>query len=119
MRTDFKNNRPLGFNNKEDRFLIPIINGMEKLIASTQNQYVYDTIKLDKKLRQILSTLIIEFAEDLHCEIGLWESLEFYNQQLFNTPLPLFVNNESEIKESFDVNRIKYFIHNMFFEFDS
>ena len=118
MKTDFKNNRPKGFNSKEDRFLIPIINGMEKLIASTQNQYVYDTIKLDKKLRQILSTLLIEFAEDLHCEIGLWKSLEFYNKQLFDTPLPLFVNNENEIKESFDVNRIKYFIHNIFFEFD-
>ena len=98
MKIDFKNNRPKGFNNKEDKFLISLINEIEKLITETQILYSHDTIKLDKKQRQILSTLIIEFAEDLHCEIGLWNSVEYYNKHLFNTPLPLFVNSENEIK---------------------
>ena len=117
MKIDFKNNRPKGFNNKEDKFLIPLINEIEKLITETQILYSHDTIKLDKKQRQILSTLIIEFAEDLHCEIGLWNSVEYYNKHLFNTPLPLFVNSENEIKQVFDVSRIKCFIHTIFFEF--
>ena len=118
MKTNFKNNRPKGFNDKGDRYLIPLISEMEKRITEIQNLYLHDTIKLDKEQRQILSNLIIEFAEDLHCEIGLWCSLEYYNQQLFNTPLPLFVKSEKEIKELFDVNRIKCFIHTIFFEFN-
>ena len=35
MKTDFKNNRPKGFNNKEDKLLIPLINEIEKLITET------------------------------------------------------------------------------------
>ena len=118
MKIDFKKNRPKGFNYKEDEFLVSLINETEKLIAETQNLYFYDTIKLDKKQRQILSTLIIEFAEDLHCDIGLWNSVEYYNKQWFNTPLPLFVNSGIEIKQVFDVNRIKCFIHTLLFEFE-
>lgn len=118
MTIGLKNNRPKGFNHGEDKFLIPLINEMEKLIAHTQTRYLHDTIKLDRKKRQALSTLIIEFAEDLHNKIGLWNSVEYYNKQLFNTPLPLFVNSENEIRKVFDVNRIKYLIHTLFFEFD-
>jgi hypothetical protein len=72
---------------------------------------------LGKKQREVLAALIIEFAEDLHNKIGLWDSIEYYNKQLFNTPLPLFVNSEDEINQLFDVNRIKCFIHTIFFEF--
>ncbi|MFH1528566.1 MAG: hypothetical protein ABIG69_18320, partial [Bacteroidota bacterium] len=39
-------------------------------------------------------------------------------KQLFNTPLPLFVNSENEIQQLFDVSRIKCFIHTLFFEFE-
>jgi hypothetical protein len=118
MNIDFKYNRPKGFPNKEAKFLIPLINEIEKLIANTQNLYLYDSIKLNKKQRQVLSTLIIEFAEDLHNDIGLWNSVEYYNKQLFNTPLPLFVNSENEIHQVFDVNRIKYFIYTILYEFE-
>ncbi|MFH1527204.1 MAG: hypothetical protein ABIG69_11245, partial [Bacteroidota bacterium] len=118
MKKDFENNRPEGFNSNEDKFLVPLILGLEKLIKNTQTQYLHDIIKLDKKQRQLLSTLLIEFAEDLHNNIGLWNSVEYYNKQLFNTPLPLFVNSENEIQQLFDVSRIKCFIHTLFFEFE-
>ena len=118
MTIDFENNRPKGYNNSEGKFLIPLINEMVRLIADTQTRYLHDTIKLDAKQRQVLSTLIIEFAEDLHNNLGLWNGVEYYNKQLFNTPLPLFVDNEHEIKQAFEVSRIKCFVHTLFFEFD-
>lgn len=118
MTTDFRNNRPKGFNHNEEKFLIPLINEMEKLIAETQSRYLFDTIKLDTEKRQVLSSLIIEFAEDLHNNIGLWASVEYYNKQLFNTPLPLFLNSDNETEQVFQVGRIQYFLHTLFCEFD-
>jgi len=91
MKTDFNINRPRGFDYREEKFLVPLINEMEKLIKKTQTQYLYNTIKLNNKQRRELASLIIELAEDLHNNIGLWDSMEYYNKQLFNTPLPLFV----------------------------
>ncbi len=32
--------------------------------------------------------MLTEFAEDLHCEIGIWRSLERSNTEFFGTPLP-------------------------------
>jgi len=116
MRIDLKNNRPKGFNNREDKFLIPLINEIEQLIKDTQTLYLHNTIKLSKNKRNVLSTLIIEFAEDLHNKIGLWNSVEYYNKQLFNTPLPLFVNSENEIKEDFDERRVRCLIYILFCE---
>ena len=69
MTIEFKENRPKGFTNTEDRFLVPLIDEIDKLITDTQNLYGYNTLKGDKKRRQVLSTLIIEFAEDLHNSI--------------------------------------------------
>ncbi len=116
MKTKFNINRPAGFNYKEERFLAPLINELEKLIKKTQTKYLYNTIKLTADKRGDLAALIIEFAEDLHNSIGLWESLEYYNKQMFNTPLPLFVESENEITGLFDVNRIKYFVHTLFMD---
>jgi hypothetical protein len=117
MKSDFNNNRPQAIHLEEEKFLFPLIVEIERLIKKTQFQYRNETIKLGKYQRQVLAALIIEFAEDLHNNIGLWDSVEYYNKQLFNTPLPLFVNNENEIKQLFDESRIKCFIHTIFFEF--
>lgn len=116
MKTKFNINRPAGFNYKEEGFLVPLINELEKLIKKTQTKYLYNTIKLTADKRGDLAALIIEFAEDLHNTIGLWDSLEYYNKQMFNTPLPLFVESENEITELFDLNRIKYFVHTLFLD---
>jgi len=117
MKTNFNINRPAGFNGKEKIFLQPLILELEKLIKNSQAKYLHSTIKLHSNQRRDLATLIIELAEDLHNNIGLWNSIEYYNKKMFTTPLPLFVESETEITELFDANRIKYFIYNLFFEF--
>jgi len=35
-----------------------------------------------------------DFGEDLDNDIGIWKSLEYYNNELFDTPLPLVVNED-------------------------
>jgi len=118
MNIDFEVTRPEGFCREEDKVLIPLINDLEKFIINVQTQYYHDTLKLSEKNIPSLAALLVEFAEDLHNELGLWNSLEFYNKQMFNTPLPLFVKSAAEIKKVFDVNRIKYFVHTLLLVFN-
>lgn len=118
MKQKFENFRPKGFVGKGDSYLPSLIKELEKCISEIEANYNYDTLRLDKNQKNIFSSLIIEFAEDLHNDIGLWRSIENYNNELFNSPLPLFVKNKNEITDIFDKNRIKYFIHTIFFEFD-
>jgi hypothetical protein len=118
MKQEIENYRPKGFIGKGDSYLSPTINNLEKHITTIETKYNYDTLKLNKNQKRILSLLLIEFAEDLHNDIGLWKSIENYNVQLFSTPLPLFIKNEDEITEIFDISRIKYFIYTIYFELE-
>jgi hypothetical protein len=118
MQLNFSDTRHPEFIGKGDNHLPVLIKSLAKLIATIENDYVYDTIKLDSFQKEVMATLIIEFAEDLHNEIGLWSSIEYYNVQFFKTPLPLFIKDKSELTESpFDKNRIKYFIYTNLIEF--
>ncbi len=98
--------------------MYPLIKGLSKVISQVEKVYFFDTLKLDKSQNFIMSNLLIEFAEDLHNDIGLWKSIEDYNNSMFNTPLPLFVNENCKIEDTFDIHRIKYFIYTIFHEFD-
>lgn len=118
MKKQFEQFRPKEFTGSGDKHLFQLIGELTKVIAQLEKVYFHDTLKLDKNQNFILANLLIEFAEDLHNDIGLWKSLEYYNKSMFNTPLPLFVNENYEITDCFDKNRIKFFIYTIFYEFD-
>lgn len=118
MKRQFEQFRPKDFIGNGDKHLYPLITGLSKTISQLEKIYFFDTLKLDKNQNFIISNLLIEFAEDLHNDIGLWKSIEFYNNSMFNTPLPLFVNENYKIENTFDINRIKFFIYTIFYEFD-
>jgi hypothetical protein len=118
MKKNFEQFRPKDFVGSGDKHLYPLITSLSKRISLLEKNYFFSTLKLDKNQNFIMSNLLIEFAEDLHNDIGLWKSIEYYNQSMFNTPLPLFVNENYQIENTFDINRIKFFIHTIFYEFD-
>jgi hypothetical protein len=117
-RQEFKNNRPEGYSGKGDDHLLLLIDNLQKYIRGIESYYNNNSLKFDKNQLRIFSSLIVEFAEDLHNDTGLWRSIESYNEQLFSTPLPLFVEDKNEITELFDKKRLKYFIHTILLEFD-
>ncbi len=119
MKVQFKQFRPKDFIGSGDKHLYPLIKGLSKVIPQLEKNYFFDTLKLDENQNFIMANLLIEFAEDLHNDIGLWKSIEYYNNELFNTPLPLFVEENYKIENTFDINRIKIFIHTIFYEFDN
>ncbi len=118
MKKQFKQFRPEGFEGSGDKYLYPLITELSKLISHVEKLYYFDTLKLDKNQNFIMANLLIEFAEDIHNDIGLWKSIEHHNNLMFNTPLPLFVNENYKIKNRYDKNRIKYFIYTIFYEFE-
>jgi len=118
MKKQFEQFRPKGFTGSGDRFLYPLIIELSKEIYKLEKSYSYNTLKLDESQNFRMSNLLIEFAEDLHNDIGLWSSIEHYNNLMFNTPLPLFVPENTEINGCFDKNRIKFFFYTIFVEFD-
>ncbi|MDO9153559.1 MAG: DUF3843 family protein [Paludibacter sp.] len=118
MKEQFELFRPKEFTGSGDKHLFALINELSKLIIRLEKRYYYNTLKFDANQNFIMANLLIELAEDLHNDIGLWKSIEQYNKTLFNTPLPLFVDENTEIQECFDKNRIKFFIYNIIVEFD-
>ncbi len=105
--------RPSDYSGEGDKYLMPLIEGLAKILPDIESNYATDLFKIKRKRRKAFACIIIEFAEDLYNDIGLWKSIEYHNQKLFNTPLPIFVKDESEIEELFDKNRIKFLIYNI------
>ena len=113
MKGQFEHFRPDGFVGKGDKFLFPLINQLEQKIAQLSRRFKDDTFDFDKVSSFIFSSLLVEFAEDLHNDFGLWNSIEEYNIDMFGTPLPTVIQRKEQITECFDVNRIKFFIINI------
>jgi len=57
MKRDFEDHRPKGFSNKENRFLIPLIDEIEELITDTHYRSVPEaSVVFKKSERSDLST---------------------------------------------------------------
>jgi hypothetical protein len=50
--------------------------------------------------------VLVEFAEDIHAGIGLWQALENYQSEFFGTPLPLFLEVGEPLAGRFDPRRV-------------
>jgi hypothetical protein len=44
-----------------------------------------------------LATVLVEFAEDINNDIGIWNSLERYNVEFFGTPLPFILRPNEDM----------------------
>ena len=58
-----------------------------------------------------LAVALVEFAEDIHAGIGLWQALENYQSEFFGTPLPLFLDVGEPLSGRFDPRRVRHFLY--------
>ena len=72
--------RPEAHPGKGDKYLPKIIQDLANLQRKTQKEFHYDTLHLSADKIRDLSQTLVEFAEDVHNEIGIWDSLEQYNK---------------------------------------
>ena len=69
---------------------------LTRFLTKAQRSLTYDTLHLSSRQRETLASLLVEFAEDLSHDIGIWRSLEAYNRDFFGTPLPCVLQPDED-----------------------
>ena len=89
---------PAGYEGEADRRLPGIVKELRRVLSRTRRTFAFRNLLLGPPALEELSGVLAEFAVDVHCGIGIWESYETYNRQWFGTPLPMSLR-EAEGKE--------------------
>ncbi|MCD4664147.1 MAG: DUF3843 family protein [Bacteroidales bacterium] len=106
----FQEHRPPGFIGKGDQYLPNIIQKLQNLLLNMQESFHYSTLYLTNNRSEQIATILVEFAEDLYNDIGIWKSLEKYNREFFDNSLPLSQPQNADIDQK-EIN--KYRIHHL------
>ena len=85
---DFHVYRPHRRLGRSERSLVKIAQDLTRFLTKAQRSLTFDTLHLSGRQRETLAHILVEFAEDLYQDIGIWRSLEQYNLEFFGTPLP-------------------------------
>ena len=108
---NFRLNRPKGFAGKSDKYLPRITQDLALLLRKTQKSLKYDTLRFSDGRTRELAQVLVEFAEDVHNDIGIWKSLEQCNFELFGTKLPLTLQpNEDISNHTINKYKIQYLL---------
>ena len=108
---NFPSVRPPGFTGRGDKYLGEIAQQLCRLLWKTQQNFVFPAGQLPADAWMDVSALLVEWAEDIHNDIGLWRTVETHQRQYFGTPLPLIVDASPEIElHGFDSRRIQFLL---------
>ena len=103
--------RPEGHEGSVEQYLPKVQNAVVKALTQAQKGLPHDTLRLDRPRLKALAGILVEFVEDLHCEIGIWRSLERYNTEFFGTPLPfLFEPRAAFALDAISPTRLQHFL---------
>lgn len=107
--------RPDGYIGENDSKQEEIFQGLKKLVLDSQRLLNYPALRLPPQTVRVFCAALTEFAEDLHCDIGIWDAYERFNQEFFSNPLPLtpcleYMDGKNLINKS----RIHHFIWIMY-----
>ncbi len=103
--------RPTERKGQGDSHLPKIVQQLRRVLSNTQANFVYDTIRLDDDVLDELAGILVDFAEDLHNEIGIWSAYERYNVEFFGTALPLTTSKSgSDSATGFHPDRLRHLL---------
>ena len=109
---NFRIDRPKGVQGKGDKYLSKIIQNLGSLIRKSQKDINYDTFRIPGNRISSLAQTLVEFAEDVLNDIGIWKSLEEYNFEFFGTRLPLILEpGESPDPNPINKQRVQYLLY--------
>ncbi len=113
---NFKGHRPESYLHKNEEILISLAHELHKIIKQTTHLFHYDSLQFDDEKTEKIAHSIIEFAEDIYLEIGIWRAYENYNLKTFGTPLPCTMEKGSQIPDNdiFNESRIQHFLWNIY-----
>lgn len=103
--------RPEGHEGSVEQYLPKVQNAIVKALTQAQKGLSHDTLRLDRPYLKALAAILVEFVEDLHCEIGIWRSLERYNTEFFGTLLPFLFEPKTALPlDAISPTRLQHFL---------
>ena len=116
---DFRTHRPQRGFGRSERSLAKIAEDLTRFLTKAQRSLTYDTLHLSGRQRETLASLLVEFAEDLSHDIGIWRSLEAYNRDFFGTPLPCVLQpDEAMDAEPINPERMQFLLWTLYAELE-
>jgi hypothetical protein len=103
-----RQHRPTGFRGTGDAELLALSRDLGKLLWETQRTLRYETLHLKKTVTTKLAEILVEFAEDMHNGIGLWDTYESYNRDFFGVALPFA--QPQETLEGVSLARVRHLL---------
>jgi len=110
----YSEHRPEGPPGRSDRYLWKIGKELNRKLIAMFRKLERPALRLPARQRQELAGVLVEFAEDIHCNIGMWRSLEDYNQQFFGTRLPFLGEPGDVAAAGIDRHRIQHLLWGMY-----
>ena len=116
---DFRTHRPQRGFGRSERSLAKTCRGPDPVPHQSPAVTDYDTLHLSSRQRETLASLLVEFAEDLSHDIGIWRSLEAYNRDFFGTPLPCVLQpDETMDAEPINPERMQFLLWTLYAELE-
>ncbi|HEY5779032.1 MAG TPA: hypothetical protein VIT91_06875 [Chthoniobacterales bacterium] len=81
--------RPPGAPPRETKALFLTASRFRDRLADCLDDIESDALLLNEDELDELAIALTELAEDLHCDAGLWRSIETYHREFFGVSLPL------------------------------
>jgi len=91
-----------------------LVRATRHVIENTQLKFHFDTLRCEYLVVVELAEMLVDMAEDLHCEIGLWAAFEKYNLEVFGTELPLTFRNTDVPPCALHPDRFSHFLWVMY-----
>ena len=110
----FLKNRPEGVSGKIEIALPVRIKKLHKVLQKAMASFQDKTFVLPPEQVKELAVILIEFAEDLYCDLGFWQAFEKYNSEIFNTPLPVVLEPGEMISTMFSSKRIQFLLQHVY-----
>ena len=111
----FHDHRPQRRLGRSERPLSKITKDLTSFLHKAQRSLTYDTLHLSNSERGVLAHILVEFAEDLYQDIGIWRSLEQYNLDFFGTRLPCVLQpDETMATEPVNPERVQFFLWTLY-----
>ncbi len=114
---DFNAHRPHQRLGRSERALVNIAQDLTRFLAQAQRSLRFETLRLSRPQRETLAAILVEFAEDLHQDIGIWRALEYYNLANFGTPLPCILQpDEAMDRAPINPARVQFLLWTLYSE---
>jgi hypothetical protein len=92
---------------------------LTSFLLKAQRSLTFETLHLSKQQREALAHILVEFAEDLYLDIGIWRSLEQYNLEFFGTKLPCISPADGALDtQPVTPARVQYLLWTLYSELD-